>query len=73
VDFVVAIAVDTKAGRQIVEVGQVVGGQCDVGGPSVLFEAFPSAGAGNRDDPGWGRDNLSASGQPAHPLCSIHE
>ena len=44
---VVAVAVDADSCRGSVEVGDVVGGQRDVGGAGVLFEPFAAPGAGD--------------------------
>ena len=44
---VVAVAVDADRRGGGVEVGDVVGGQCDVGGAGVLFEPFAAPGAGD--------------------------
>jgi hypothetical protein len=47
----IALALHLHAAGGVVELGQVVRAELDLGGTEVLLETFEPAGAGDRDDP----------------------
>ena len=50
--FGIAGSLDGDLGGGVLDLAEIVGGECDVGGADVLLQALKPPGAGDRHDPG---------------------